>query len=221
MTPNAGTVLLVHLRTELGNVVEADLASAGFRIVRVAGVGRLSETPCSRDLDAIVLAGAPAGALWRLRKHEPSLRRVPVLVVTSSPGKYLPLPWPLGGFVRPDACSSPRDLERRGAAAAAVAALIARGKQAPTTRREILGERLWYVGSILNVIGLGGSIPAALTTVRSGGRGILWCIPFLGMGRALMNAGGRLGLGKGFGLGWGWASLAAAAAALWVLLRLP
>ncbi len=81
------------------------------------------------------------------------------------------------------------------------------------------------LGSVLYVIGFSGFILAVLVTVlvvlvtvRSGGRGALWGIPFFLTGRALMDAGGRLGLGRRFGLGWGWVSLAAAALALWMLL---
>jgi hypothetical protein len=197
-----GTVLLLDARTQLSRAAERDLELAGFEVVSVTDGRGLLETARRHAPVAILLVGGVTGPSWRRWMRDPDLRRVPVVVLARGRPRQPPSPWPLGAFVRADAYVSAADLERRGAAADAVHAVIARGDRVPPPRRERLGEALWHVGSVLHVVGLLVALAGVVITVTSGAGGILWGMPLLGAGVALQDLGGRLGLGQRVGLQW-------------------
>ncbi len=106
--------------------------------------------------------------------------------------------------MRADAYVSAADLKRPGAAADAVRPLIARGAGVTPTGRERFGEALWYVGSVLYIVGvllalLAGVEIAMMRTPAA----ILKSVVSLGTGKVLMDVGGSVGLGQRLRLQWG------------------
>jgi hypothetical protein len=219
VSPTSGVVLLVHSGTQPSRAAESDLALAGFEVVSVTD-GRALVEAARRHLPAAIVLGRPVDdASWRRWTRDPASRGVPVVLLTRGRPKQVAVPWPAGAFVRADAHVSAADLKRRGAAADAVRAAIARGDRAPTTRLERLGEALWHVGSVLDVVGLLVAIVGVAFTLTSGARGVLWGMPLLAVGNVLLDVGGRVGVGQRPGLRWqSWVWIAFAVGAVWVLV---
>jgi len=193
--PASGTILLLDAKTQLSRAAESDLTLAGFAVLRVPEYRKLLEAARGRNVAALVVPlGVTAGA-WRRWNREPELRRVPVILLVSRPERRLMGPWPLGVFIRADACLSAADLKRRGATADAVRALGPRRAGIALTRRERSGEALWYAGSVMWLLGM---LVALLALVElATGRtpaAILMSVVFIGAGRVLMDLGENLGL---------------------------
>lgn len=213
--PSVGAVLLVDARTYLLHAAESDLVRAGFDVVWVTAGMDLLATARRQALAAVVFAGVGAPLLWRLWQSASELHQVPTVVI----GKPRQGLWPLVPFVRADAYVGAADLKREGFVANAVRALMARTPPVPPTDRQRFGEALWKVGSLLYAVSLPLFLAAAMLTLKSGGRGILWVAPFIAAGRVLMDAGGRLGLGQRTRIRWeSWVWIVLAALAVRVLL---